>query len=49
MTVRELIDELKKMPPDAEVYYLDGPHPGRVLAEEVDPVPYLHDDGRVKL
>jgi hypothetical protein len=48
-TVKELIEALQKMPPDAEVYYNDGPHEGYHSAFEQDPVPSLDHDGRVQL
>lgn len=39
MTVKELIEALQKMPPDADVYYNDGPAAGYVFSEEIEPRP----------
>lgn len=49
MTVKELIEVLQTLPPDAEIYFNDGPHQGRSAPEEIDPSPQLESDGRVQL
>lgn len=49
MTVRDLIELLQKMPPDAEVYYYCPPVAGSNFGEEDQPRPKLEDDGRVSL
>lgn len=49
MTVKELIEALEGMPPDAEAYYMSGPCAGQTLADEIPPDPQIQDDGRVCL
>lgn len=49
VTVKELIEELQKMPPDAEVYIMAGPYEGQTIGEEIPPSPDLMDDERVCL
>ena len=49
ITVAELIELLKQMPQDAEVYYMSGPLQDQIYADEWPPRPCVQDDGRVQL
>jgi len=49
MNVQQLIEALKSLPPDAEVYFELPPEDGYTQTEERAPEPRIKEDGRVQL